>query len=121
MFVRVGMGESILLFVATVTRGRSLIESGDCMWVTSLLWAAAFSEVGFPALQGLELSRNSAPLGPPSPKFCNAASRYTARDPGLYLTICLLPNLSTKLPWGTSSGILLSPTYRNILNAHVPF
>lgn len=121
MFVRVGMGESILLFVATVTRGRSLIESGDCMWVASLLWAAAFSEVGFPALQGLELSRNSAPLGPPSPKFCNAASRYTARDPGLYLTICLLPNLSTKLPWGTSSGILLSPTYRNILNAHVPF
>ena len=79
------MGERILLFVATGTRGRSLTEGGDCMWVAldrargkegtaplnvrllnvRLLWAAAFSVVGFPALQGLELCRNSAPLPPP--------------------------------------------------------
>lgn len=52
----------------TVTRGRSLTESGDWMWVASLLWAAAFSLVGFSALQGLESTRSFAPLPSPPTK-----------------------------------------------------
>lgn len=65
------MGKVILLFAATGTRGRSLHQRKICMWWplgagpevrkvllplnvrllnVRLLWAAAFSVVGFPAL-----------------------------------------------------------------------
>ena len=95
------MGERILLFVATGTRGCSLTEGGDGMWVAldrargkegtaplnvrllnvRLLWAAAFSVVGFPALQGLELCRNSAPLPPPPTKVLQCSFKIHCKGP----------------------------------------